>query len=171
VAPNAHPDAERTPELPLLITSPVDVGRLIRELEQIDESLLQLGLRTGGQEVKMPKTSRLMDQTIELNDLNLLKPGDRSALKQFLIIVRQTAPVLHVSFGADPSVVFAEKLMTWLRQEIHPFTLITIGLQPNMGGGCIVRTTNHEFDFSLRRHFDEKKNLLIEQLAAAEQAA
>ncbi len=171
MAHNPHPQSERTPKLPLLIASPADVGRLIRELEQIDESLLQLGLRTGGQEVKMPKTSRLMDQTIELNDLNLLKPGDRSALKQFLVVIRQTAPVLHVSFGADPSVAFAEKLMTWLRKEIHPFTLITIGLQPNMGGGCIVRTTNHEFDFSLRRHFDEQKGLLIEQLVAAGKAA
>jgi len=171
VAPETKPEARRTPGLPILISSPADVGRLLRELEMIDESLLQLSLRTGGQEVKMPKTSSLMDQTIQLNNLNLLKPADRSALKQFLLIVRQTAPVLHISFGADPSVAFAEKLMTWLRKEIHPFTLVTIGLQPNLGGGCVLRTANREFDLSLRRHFAEHQNLLIDQLVAVEKAA
>lgn len=169
--PKTRSDTQRTPGLPILVSSPVDVGRLMRELEMIDDSLLQLSLRTAGKEVKMPKTSRLMDQIAEINDLNLLKSGDRSSLKQFLIIIRQTAPVLHISFGADPSVAFLEKLMTWLRKEIHPFTLVTVGLQPNIGGGCVVRTANREFDFSLRQYFTEKRDLLIEQLVSAETKA
>jgi ribosomal protein L30/L7E len=48
--------------LPMLVASPVDVGRLQRELTSIDEALVQLGLRKSGSEVKMPKTSQLMDQ-------------------------------------------------------------------------------------------------------------
>ena len=48
--------------LPVLVVSAVDVGRLIRELEAIDNALLQLGLRAGGSPVELPKTSQLMDQ-------------------------------------------------------------------------------------------------------------
>ena len=50
--------------------------------------------------------------------------------------------------------------MTWLRREIHPLVLMTVGLQPNIGAGCIVRTTNKYFDFSLRQDFANKRDLL-----------
>lgn len=159
-------DANRPFSLPVSVAGPTDVGRLIRELELIDGALLQLGIRTGGTDVKMPKTSRLMDQIIEANKLNLLKQPDRTALAEFLTAVKQHAPVLHMSFSADPSPGFIEKLMIWLRKEIHPSVLLNVGLQPNIGAGCIVRTTNKQFDFSLRQDFRQKRDLLLSQLAA-----
>lgn len=157
--------------LPILVTSAVDVGRLIRELEQIDNALLQLSLRASGTTVQMPKTSHLMDQMIELNALNLLQPKDRAKLSEFLTAVRAKAPVLHMSFSADPSPAFIEKLMTWLRREINPYVLLTIGLQPTLGVGCIVRTTNKYFDFSLRQDFIKKRELLLAQMSQMETAA
>jgi F0F1-type ATP synthase delta subunit len=171
VAPKTRSGSPRAPGLPVLVSSQADVGRLLHEIELINDSLLQLSLRTGGKEVKLPKTSRLMDQIVELNGLNLLKQHDRAALKQFLKIIHDTSPVLNISFGVDPSPAFVEKLMTWLRQEIHPLVLMNIGLQPNIGGGCIVRTTNRQFDFSLRQYFAQKRDLLIKQLTAPEPSA
>ena len=64
-----------------------------------------------------------------------------------------------MSFSADPSVTFLTKLMTWLRQEIHPQVLLTVGLQPTIGAGCILRTTNRYFDFSLRQDFANKRTM------------
>lgn len=151
-----------------MVASPVDVGRLIHELELIDETLLQLGLRAGGKVVKMPKTSHLMDQMVQLKKLNLLQVADRVALKQYLTAIQKKAPVLHISFSADPTPAFTEQLMIWLRREIHPQVLLTIGLQPSIGAGCIVRTTNKYFDFSLREDFVKKRGLLLAELAAAE---
>jgi hypothetical protein len=166
VAPEAKATPEKLVGLPMLVASPVDVGRLIRELEQIDNTLLQLGLRAGGAEVKMPKTSHLMDQTVQLNKLNLLQADDRGRLQQFLAAVKKQSPVLHMSFSADPSPAFIEKLMVWLRREIHPAVLLTIGLQPTIGAGCILRTTNKYFDFSLRQDFLKKRDLLLAKLSA-----
>ncbi|HEX4774750.1 MAG TPA: hypothetical protein VH234_04505 [Candidatus Saccharimonadales bacterium] len=160
----AQESTPRQPILPVLISSPADVGRLEHELNQIDETLTQLGLRAPGTEVKMPKTSRLMDIMVDQNKLNLLREEDRKELKQFLGIVKEQAPYMHISFGADPSVMFMEKLMTWLRQEIHPFVLVTVGLQPNIGAGCIVRSTNKQFDFSLGKTFMQKRELLMAKL-------
>ncbi len=154
------------PVLPVIVTGMADVGRLIRELELIDNTLLQLGLRTGGSEVKMPKTSRLMDQVIHDNRLNLLQQADRAVLRQFLATIKQQSPVLHMSFSTDPPPRFLETLVTWLRREIHPAALLNIGLQPNIGAGCILRTTNKQFDFSLRQDFQKKRDLLLSQLAA-----
>jgi hypothetical protein len=154
--------------LPLTVASPADVGRLIHELELIDDALLQLGLRKGGTEVKMPVTSRLMDQTIQANKLNLLQKDDLAGLRQFLAEVKQKSPVLHISFSADPPPSFMEKLMAWLRREIHPTVMVTSGLQPNIGAGCIVRTANKQFDFSLRQDFMKKRELLLSRLAVPE---
>jgi F0F1-type ATP synthase delta subunit len=156
--------AKHVTHLPLLAVSPTDINRLNRELVSIEDALLELRVRKGGQTAKLPKTTQLMDQLIELNKLNLLHETDRSLLKQFLQAVKQRAPVMHVSFSADPSTNFLEKLITWLRREIHPQVLLTIGLQPTLGAGCIVRTANHQFDFSLRQDFAKKRNLLIGKL-------
>jgi F0F1-type ATP synthase delta subunit len=171
VARETRPGSGQQPSLPALVASPADVGRLSHELELIAETLLQLGLRAGGTEVKMPKTSHLMDLTIQLNKLNLLVAADRAALQRYLKALQQKAPVLHISFSADPSPAFIEKLMVWLRREIHPQVLLTIGLQPTIGAGCIVRTTNKYFDFSLRQDFVKKRGLLLAGLAATEAKA
>ncbi|HYH36035.1 MAG TPA: hypothetical protein VD706_00875, partial [Candidatus Saccharimonadales bacterium] len=80
---------------------------------------------------------------------------------------KQRSPVLHISFSADPSPTFTEKLMTWLREEIHPLVLLSVGLQPTIGAGCIVRTTNKQFDLSLREDFLKKRELLLSQLRSA----
>ncbi len=153
--------------LPALVVSRVDVGRLLRELEAIDEQLLQLGLRHSGAATQLPKTSRLLEETAELNKCNLLQADDRHQLRQLLETVRQRAPLLHVSFSADPSPVFLGKLVSWLRQEINPHVLLTIGLQPNIGAGCVVRSTNKYFDFSLRQNFAQKHDLLKAALTPA----
>lgn len=158
-------------KLPVLVVSLVDVGRLLREIEALDDTLLQLHVRQGGKAVAMPKTSLLMDQLIELNSLNLLQAADRQRLQRFLTLVKQKAPVLHISFAADPSVVFTQKLMTWLRREVHPQLLLTIGLQPSIAAGCMIRTTNKYFDFTLRQKFGAKRDLLMEKIGVSEAAA
>ena len=168
---NRTPSSQVAYQLPELVTSQADVGRLLRELEAIDDTLLSQTLRKNAAETKMLKTSRLMDQTVELNKLNLLQQADRRQLRVFLAAVRQHAPVLHMSFSADPSPAFVGKLMAWLRREIHPLVLLNIGLQPSIGAGCVVRSTNRYFDFSLRQDFAKKRNLLLKELIPLPQEA
>lgn len=171
MAPKATETNRKLVGLPVSIVGPVDIGRLIRELAAIDDALIQLGLRQKGAEIKMPKTTQNMDQMLELNKLNLLLPADRKLLEQFLNSVRAKAPVLHVSFSADPAPAFTEKLLTWMRREIHPLLLLTIGMQPNIGAGCVVRGVNKHFDFSLRKDFLKKRDLLLRQLSPEVAAA
>lgn len=149
--------------LPLQVVGPVDLGRIIREIQTLSDTIHQESLRSKTSP-KAPKTSRLMDQILELNKLDLMDNKDRQHLQKYLLLIRDQAPVLHISFSADPSVIFTEKLMTWLRREIHPLLLMTIGLQPNLGAGCVVRSTNKYFDFSLRENFRNKSDLLISKL-------
>ena len=165
--------------LPLLAVSPVDIGRLICQLETIEEHVLQSRLRAATPTqpstpttIAVPTlTSRLLEEAARLNNLDLLQLTHRAALRQFLMSVKAHSPVLHVSFSADPDPAFLKKLMAWLRQEIHPDVLITIGLQPTIGAGCLLRTTNQYFDFSLRQRFADKREMLRTALQPAVTAA
>lgn len=162
------PKAEFSFVLPLLVSGPVEVGRMIRELEAIDGALSQASLRSsqgGSGVVDIPHITHHMQQLIEINKLDLRDTKVREELARYLHLVRQKAPVLHISFSAEPNAAFVEKIMAWLRQEIHPQVLLTIGLEPNIGAGCIVRSTNKYFDFSLRQDFAEKRDLLLGKLA------
>ena len=150
--------------LPLSVTSPIDIGRLLRELQILDNDLMQYELKGTIAESKMPKTTKLLDDFISANKLNLLDSKQRKAFIAFLTELRSHAPVLHISFGADPAPAFIERLVTWLRQEINPLILVTIGLQPNIGAGCLVRSTNKYFDFSLRENFTKNRELLMTKL-------
>ena len=154
--------------LPLLVARPIDVNRLLRELESIEELSSQAELVDKQSNLKLPKTSQLMDKTVELNKLDLTKASDRKLLADLLNLVKTQAPLLHMSFNSDPSAIFIEKLVDWLRREIHPILLITIGLQPSIGAGCIVRSTNKYFDFSLRKDLSEHRELLLSKLISSE---
>lgn len=151
-------------ELPPAIATRADIGRLIRETEAVDNFLQQATIRQPGTPLKLPKTSRLFDEIVTANKLNVLEKGDRHQLQQFLHSLREEAPLLHISFNVEPSSVFIGRLMTWVRQQIHPFALLQIGLQPNIGAGCVLRTTNKYYDFSLRQYFAAQRPVLIDKL-------
>jgi uncharacterized protein YcsI (UPF0317 family) len=149
------------PILPPQIITPIDIGRLIRELEVIDETMLQVKLRQeGDSSPKLPSTSGLMDKLVAANDINLLHEDHRKDLMHFLTTIRDHSPLVHMSFSADPSALFLEKVTTWMRREINQYMLMTVGMQPNIGVGCVLRTTNHYFDMSLKTSFDKSKGIL-----------
>ena len=164
----AHKDAF---VLPNSITSPIDLNQVIRELEQADQSLLQARLRKGGEETKVPRQGRLLTDVAEANDLNLLHEDDRKQLQTHLAELKGQAPTLHMGFNADPSPVFMQKLTTWVRQELHPYALIQVGLLPSIGAGCVLRTSNKVFDFSLKTQFEKSRQVLIDKLRQTAGAA
>ena len=160
------------PELkvPVLVFGVVEVRRLRRELETLDEFIRQSAIRDPGKQAALPRVSRILDALASDNERNLLQAEDRQELKMFLIYLENTAPRMHISFASDPSSAFIAKLVTWLRGHIHPKILLTIGLQPTIAAGCIVRTDSKVFDLSLRQSLAGQRVKLMEALnmAAAE---
>jgi hypothetical protein len=123
-------------------------------------------LRSGQAEdaLSLPKMSALLDQVAEENKVDLALQHNRESLLEFFKLLRKEAPRIHVSFSADPSPEFMFKLVTWLRTNIHPHLLVAVGLQPGIGAGCVLRTTNKYFDMSLGKAFEDKRALLMEKL-------
>lgn len=160
-------NASPTFQLPLGIVSKVDVGRLLRELEALSTFMRSAEVRQPGTSVQLPKTSKLLDEFLEINKKSALKVSDREEVKAFLEELRNDAPTIHMSFSADPSPLFTQRLVSWLRQNIHSSILLQVGLQPTIGAGTVVRTTNQYFDLSLREFFNKKKSVLLAKMRSS----
>jgi hypothetical protein len=157
-------DEQQTIALPVSIVSPTDIARLTREIEGIDNFFRDQQIRNAGAPNALPRLSKLMDQLAADNQKNLLQAEDRQQLYMLLERLHSSAPVMHISFSVDPPGAYVQKIVEWLRSNIHSYVLVTVGLQPNIGAGCIVRTTNKLFDFSLREFFSEKREFFIEKM-------
>lgn len=162
---------QRSILLPVALATRSDLSRVIHELEKVDDFLRQSAIRQPGSPMQLPKTSKVFEELVNGSHLNMLLDDDRQYLEHSLEWMREKAPVMHVAFSTDPSPLFLERLITWLRQNISPYVLIRIGLHPNIGAGCVVRSTNKYFDFSLRQRFASKRELLLEQLGVVRTAA
>ena len=78
--------------------------------------------------------------------------------------IRNKSPVIHMSFSTTPNQKFLEKIISWMRQNVSGIIILQIGLQPNIGAGFTLRTTNKYFDFSLRQHLTKQTDILIQEL-------
>jgi len=156
--------------LPPQITTPGDLNRLIRELDDLDEYLNQAALRGSQEASKLPQTSRALEELATMNSLKLLQSNDRKAFKTLLDEIKHKAPTIHFGFASPPPLSFLNKLVSWLRSNIHPQLLIKVGLEPSIVGGCIVRTTNKQFDFTLRKHFILQHDLLLKSLVGEKES-
>lgn len=154
-------------KLPIAVISEIDVARLLRELNGLNDFFVSARIRTAGTAMQAPKLSRLMDQLAKDNGINLLEEADRAKLLDGLKRVQAQAPKLHISFAADPSPKAMERIITWLRSNIHPQTLVQVGLQPSIAAGCIVRTPNKVFDMSLRSSLKKQEPYLVKLIVGA----
>lgn len=152
--------------LPVSVISPIDVARLSREVENLDEFFRQSAIREGGTPQNVPRYSRLLDEVVLSNELNLLDQSNRELLIESFRKLQVSAPVMHISFSADPPGSYIQQIVGWLRQNIDGLILVRVGLMPNIGAGCVVRTTNKTFDFSLRKYFDSKHEYFMKRLHA-----
>jgi F0F1-type ATP synthase delta subunit len=135
----------------------------------LEEYLHQAALRKEDPaNIKLPKTSRMLEEFANLNKLDLLHKADHDRAMQTLSGLSDHAPMLHISFSAEPSSAFLAKLMVWLRQNIDPMVLVNVGLQPAIAAGCIVRTRNRQFDLSLAESFKKQRTLLADALRVQE---
>ncbi|OGL35842.1 hypothetical protein A3F65_02430 [Candidatus Saccharibacteria bacterium RIFCSPHIGHO2_12_FULL_47_16b] len=153
--------------LPLGVVSQSDIIRLSRELAAVDEFFIAAKARAAGTPVTPPRLTRLLDEISKENQLNLLQANHRQSLAQQLDKLKGSAPTIQISFAAEPPSKFLERILAWLRENIHQHALVQVGLQPSIAAGCVLRTPNKVFDMSLRAHLDKEKAYLVELIKGA----
>jgi F0F1-type ATP synthase delta subunit len=153
--------------LPLSVVSQVDVARLIRELNGLEDFFAGAALRRSGSPLPPPRLTRLLDQVAADNKCNLLDAAQRKNLQTALNQILGVAPLLHISFAAEPSPKALERILVWFRSNIHPQALLQVGLQPTIAAGCVLRTPNKLFDMSMRSYLKKQEPYLAQLIAGA----
>jgi F0F1-type ATP synthase delta subunit len=155
-------------KLPAGLIGLSDVARLIRELNGLNDFFAGAQSRPAGTtSSQLPKISRLLDALSTDNKVNLLNESERVQLQKNLQAVYDSAPSMHISFAVEPSPKALEKILMWLRANVHPQALLQIGLQPGIAAGCMLRTTNKVFDMSLRSNLQKQSGYLTQLIRGA----
>jgi F0F1-type ATP synthase delta subunit len=153
--------------LPTFVVSQADVAKLQRELNGLNDFFTTAKARQTGTAMQLPKLTRILNQLAHENRINLLEEADRNKLAAALAELYEQAPSLHISFASEPSPKALETLVVWVRTNIHPHSLIQIGLQPSIAAGCFLRTPNKVFDMSLRTTLKNSEPYLVKLIAGA----
>lgn len=161
---DAAPAAELV--LPASVVSRVDVSRLVQEVERIDNELTSADIRakSGGSQRAVPTLSEALAAFVSDNHVSLDDGGERAALLKRLRLLKDRAPVIHMTFAVEADRESLGQLVAWLRREIHPHAVIDVGLQPALVAGVYLRTPNHVHDLSLRAALQGSRSKLIAEL-------
>jgi F0F1-type ATP synthase delta subunit len=155
-------------KLPPGLIGLADVARLSRELNSLNDFFAGASARPAGTASgQLPKISRLLESLAAENGLNLLNSDERTYLQNSLKVIYDHGPRMHISFAVEPSPKALEKILAWIRQNIHPQALLQIGLQPAIAAGCMMRTTNKVFDMSLRSNLEKQSEYLTQLVRGA----
>jgi hypothetical protein len=140
---------------------------MLRELTALNDFFVSAAARKAGTPMQPPRLTRQLDQLAKDNSYNLLEESHRVKLQSELSAVLNKAPLIHISFAAEPPTRFLEQVLSWFRTNIHPQVLLQVGLQPTIAAGCTLRTPNKFFDMSLRSYIKTQEPYLAQLIAGA----
>lgn len=161
--------AATTYVLPPALVTRADLARLVREVEALDNDLEAQKARnhaTGQTGYHMPTVSRGLSDFVELNKLDLGNDQARMLLKERMKVMKDKAPIVHMTFAIEADPASLQYLVAYMRKELHPQALISVGLQPSLVGGVYLRTPNHVHDFSLRAKLAENRGVIQQDIEA-----
>jgi len=163
----------QAPQGKLLTFPPALIGRtdlshLLRELETLDNDLESQKARNRGktQGYHLPNMSQALTDLLEINKIDVADDQARMNIRTELRKLKDHAPVIHMTFATDTDPESMEKIVEWIRKELHPQALVSVGLQPALVGGVYVRTPNHVHDLSIRAHMKDSRGIIVQALDA-----
>lgn len=154
--------------LPASIISKVDLSHLVSEIERVDGSLTTAAVRAKvGSDEHAPLTlSPQLTDFLAQNNLTLDEGHVRAGLIKQVRQLKDTVPVIHLTFATAADSESLGQLAQWLRTSIHPQAVIAVGLQPGLIAGVYARTANHVHDMSLRAMLSSGRDVLVKELEA-----
>ena len=154
--------------VPPQVVSRVDLLRLVSELETIDNAMTSASVRakTDGGEVAIPRASEQLAAFLEANHLALEDGNQRSSLIEQVRRLKDTVPVIHMTFAVEADPESLARIAAWLRDSVHPQAVIAVGLQPGLVAGVYLRTPNHIHDLSLRGKLEGSHDILVREMEA-----
>jgi G3E family GTPase len=143
------------------------LSRLVRDIENIDNELEAQKARnhaTGQTGYHMPNFGKSLSDFAELNKLDLADDQLRMVLKEQMKLMKEKAPILHMTFAVEADPASLQQLVDYVRRELHPQALLSVGLQPSLVGGVYLRTPNHIHDYSVRSRLASARGVISQDI-------
>ena len=155
--------------LPITLIGKTDLMRLLQEIGALDEQLSQQNLQQraqGGQETVVPAISAGLRQVSDQLGLDITSQSGRVRARDVITSYLHEAPLFQITFASEPPLDQLRLVVEWMRQNIHGLALVQTAVQPAIIAGCIIRSSNKVFDFSVREAFDTAAPHLLKEVGA-----
>jgi hypothetical protein len=152
--------------LPSSVVTKIDISRLVSEAEWVDNEMTAAAVRNKATtaEQTQPVISGQLTEFLSQNQLSIHTNSERSSLLKQLRLLKEKAPVLHMTFAVTADMESLQQLASWVRSSIHPQAVIAVGLQPALVAGVYLRTPNRVLDLSVRGALEGRHGLLVQEL-------
>jgi len=156
--------AEATIHLPLDLYSPEQLSAVIIELRGYISALRDTAVRAKAAHATAgtPHASALLLGTMHESATKATDQADTEKLLKQLEAIRDKAPTAHLLMAALPNRELKRKMTDWFRTEIHPFALLTFAVRADIGGGFILQTGSHVYNYSFREQILSHKSRISE---------
>lgn len=148
--------------LPSSVVTRADVSRLAAELEHVDGDMNSARLR--GQNDAVSSLSPALREFIDSNKLSLDNDKVRMEIIGAIRQIKDTAPIIHMTFATPADTESLGTLVDWLRTSVNPRAVIQTSLQPSLIAGVYIRTPNHVHDLSLKGKLKAGHGVLVRHL-------
>jgi hypothetical protein len=150
----------KQPTLPIAVQTPRQVADCLQELELAQQAAASqvLAKRVGG---KVPVAAPELSDTTEA----VLK--SYTSIEQAIVALTELqdkAWVVHITTASDLTPKGRQSVVGWFRENCNPLALATFGIIPEVGGGVVVRTPYHNYDFSYATQLWQQRDKLAEVL-------
>jgi hypothetical protein len=152
--------------LPREIHSPELLDGVVYELEQYLDWYRQakihqkVGISPQTEPTYSNETAKVIEAWFAINKASV------GSLEQLVAHLRTFKPtVVHVTLAALPNHAQRAQMLDWFRGLGGPNLMLSFVADRNIGGGVVVRTTNHMFDFSWRQRLVEGRSKMGEIVA------
>lgn len=153
--------------MPASLVTHLDVAHMVEEVERVDGEMIAAKIRAGeGAQTVVPVLSEPLSDFLAQNELKLDDGKQREALIKELRLLKDTVPVIHMTFAVTADPESLQQLAQYVRESIDPHAVISVGLQPSLVAGVYLRTPNHVHDLSLRALLQNGRGMLVEELGA-----
>lgn len=142
-----------------------NLSELVIELREYVGKLHDIAVRGRIANIHGESMPPLSPLATELFKANNVSPTTFQPMRQLLTDleeVRITAPRMRIMLPAWPSTSIRERITTQIRTSIHPYMTLTFTVRADMGGGCIMQTGSHRYDFSFHTQLLTNKHKISE---------
>ena len=156
-------------ELPEVVYSPQLLEMVIFELDQYNEWYREAKVKAKiGVKTDVQEPNHSQETLLVIKAWQLAHGEKEESLIQLLEVLRVLKlPIIHVTLAALPNHLQRAQLVRWFQQLATPRPLLLFSADRTLGGGVIVRTPNHIYDWSFRQKLDEARANLGKVVANA----